>query len=195
MTDFIYLRAVSLGNKEAYKTIQVNYVVDQEKEAQNGGFNPLTLDSLVEELDLKDEEDSNEGQPEEDDREPNEALDEEISEVESSTQSQTNEVEDSVDEETKPEISKTAEEFAPSINPGKIKKIDPKLFQELSRSIFKRPEGFVPNPEAVPVVLRIEEISRNGLLQVNFNQELIVPPFFDQPGSNKTKGLSGRHLV
>jgi hypothetical protein len=30
MIDFIYLRAVSAGNKEAFKTIQVNYIVSED---------------------------------------------------------------------------------------------------------------------------------------------------------------------
>jgi len=55
-----------------------------------------------------------------------------------------------------------------------------KLWED--RNVTNKTKEEVPvevEKEAKPVVLRIKEISRNGLMRVQFNQPLKVPPFID----------------
>jgi hypothetical protein len=43
----------------------------------------------------------------------------------------------------------------------------------------KRP-SFVPNPDPLPVILKISEITRDGIINIIFNQPLLIPEFLDQ---------------
>lgn len=60
---------------------------------------------------------------------------------------------------------------------------------ELSKFNFSR--------DATPIILRIEDITRNGLMFIKFNQELIVPGFVDKTNSsrNESQESMGRELI
>ena len=54
----------------------------------------------------------------------------------------------------------------------------------------RRPKDFVPLPDPEPVKLRIKKISRNGIMNIKFNQKLIRPHWLalekmDEAKSNK----------
>jgi len=68
----------------------------------------------------------------------------------------------------------------------------------------KKPSKFVVEEEPKKVILRIKEISRNGLVLIEFNQKLRVPAFIDEPEiediltdeeKSKKKKKKGRMLI
>ena len=57
----------------------------------------------------------------------------------------------------------------------------------------QKPAEFVPPPKPEPVILKITEFTRNGVLKIGFNQPLEVPGFINEEGqakrSNETRRL------
>ena len=54
---------------------------------------------------------------------------------------------------------------------------------------IKRPTGFKPITNPQPVILKIDEISRDGVLTIKFNQPLIVPEFLSRAQEKTSKDL------
>lgn len=63
-------------------------------------------------------------------------------------------------------------------------------FQEQVKKKPKRAPDFVPPPNPKEVVMKIKEISRNGLILFEFNQEMLIPPFVDREPESSDKNVS-----
>jgi hypothetical protein len=49
--------------------------------------------------------------------------------------------------------------------------------------------------EKKEVIIKVSDISRNGVFKIKFNQELIIPDFLDHGSTKSAAGKEGRNLV
>lgn len=48
------------------------------------------------------------------------------------------------------------------------------------------PKEWKPPANPEPVALKVKEVNRNGLMDIQFNQKLVVPPFIDRDKSGSS---------
>jgi len=91
----------------------------------------------------------------------------------------------------------TMQIIAPMFNPW-VAKIGKDEFNNLLKQENVKPV-IKKEVEQMPVVLRIQEVNRNGRMKIEFNQRCRLPAFVDRPaqseGTNKTAPTAKKRML